>query len=95
MEVGRDMGGFAKTSSLLKKRKSGQKKYISKLQQKKDRLGYLFVLPFIVGLLVIFLPALYDSIVYSFSEVSIRLGSVEQHGVEDELRMLVTLVDAL
>ena len=75
------MGGFAKTSSLLKKRNSGQKKYISKLQQKKDRLGYLFVLPFIVGLLVIFLPALYDSIVYSFSEVSIRLGSVEQHGV--------------
>ncbi|MBQ5841129.1 MAG: sugar ABC transporter permease [Clostridia bacterium] len=44
-------------------------------------MGYLFVLPFIIGLLAIFLPSLYDSIVYSLSEVSIRLDAVTQRGV--------------
>ena len=57
------------------------KMYTSKLEARKNRMGYLFVLPFIVGLLAIFLPALYDSIVYSLSEVTIRLDAVQQETV--------------
>lgn len=58
-----------------------QKNYTSKLEARKNRMGYLFVLPFIIGLLAIFLPALYDSIVYSLSEVTIRLDAVKQQSV--------------
>lgn len=64
-------------ASATDRRSKKQPKYTSKLEAKKNRMGYLFVLPFIIGLLAIFLPALYNSIVYSFSEVAIRLDDVQ------------------
>ena len=44
------------------------------LDKRKARSGWLFVLPFILGLLIIYLPVVYDSIKYSFNEVKILQG---------------------
>ena len=39
------------------------------LDKRKARMGYLFVLPFIIGLVAIYLPIIYDSILYSFTNI--------------------------
>ncbi len=54
----------------VKKRKSVKKrrKAIS-LDKKKARAGWLFVLPFIIGLVLIYLPIVIDSINYSFTKI--------------------------
>lgn len=39
--------------------------------------GYLFVLPFLIGLAYFFLPAVWQSMVYMFSAVKIELGNVD------------------
>ena len=51
-----------------------KKKKIASLDKKKSRVGYLFVLPFIIGLLVIYLPMIYQSINYSFHELNSLQG---------------------
>ena len=40
---------------------------------RKDRFGYLFVLPFIIGFIWIFLPSLIETIYYSFHDVSLGI----------------------
>lgn len=58
-----------------------RKKSVS-LDKKKARAGYLFVLPFIIGFLLIYLPIIFDSIRYSFNEIEIlRSGGYELHWV--------------
>lgn len=44
------------------------------LTRRKNRVGYLFILPFVVGLFAIFLPCLIKSLIYSFQNVSIGSG---------------------
>lgn len=44
------------------------------LTRRKNRVGYLFILPFVVGLFAIFLPCLVKSLIYSFENVSIGAG---------------------
>jgi ABC-type sugar transport system permease subunit len=39
------------------------------LEKKKSRAGWLFVLPFIIGLILIYLPIVYDSLNYSFNKI--------------------------
>lgn len=46
------------------------------LTARKNRVGYIFVMPFIIGLVAIFVPTVIDSVVYSFSEVSINFNNV-------------------
>ncbi len=61
-----------KVESAPKKRK------IVSLDKKKARAGYWFVLPFIIGLVVIYLPMIFQSINYSFHEMnSLRGGGYE------------------
>ena len=52
-----------------KKRRSS-----ASLDKRKARSGYFFVLPFLVGFIAIYLPMIWDSIVYSFSHVTIVAG---------------------
>ncbi len=48
------------------------------LDKKKARTGYWFVLPFIIGLLIVYLPMIFQSINYSFHELrNIQGGGVE------------------
>lgn len=44
------------------------------LDKRKARAGWIFVLPFIIGLVLIYLPVVYDSIKYSFNEIKILQG---------------------
>lgn len=52
-----------------KKRKRG-----SSLEVKKARAGWVFVLPFLLGFVLIYLPIIFDSIKYSFNEIEILIG---------------------
>lgn len=47
------------------------------LTAKKGLMGYMFLLPIIVGAIFIFLPALVDSMIYSFNNVTIGTGKLE------------------
>ncbi len=54
----------------VKKKKSVKKrKKIVSLDKKKARSGWLFVLPFIIGIILIYLPIVVDSITYSFTKI--------------------------
>ncbi len=54
-------------------KKEAPRKIIS-LDKKKARAGWLFVLPFVIGFLVIYLPVIIDSIRYSFCEIKTLQG---------------------
>ncbi len=58
-----------KVESAPKKRKK-----IVSLDKKKAHAGYWFVLPFIIGLIVIYFPMIYQSINYSFHEINTLRG---------------------
>lgn len=49
----------------------------SRLTTHKNRIGYFFLLPFLFGSFVIFIPALFESLYYSFSTVTIRFDSLD------------------
>ena len=44
------------------------------LDKRKARSGWLFVLPFIIGFILIYLPVIFDSIRFSFNEIRILTG---------------------
>lgn len=51
-----------------------KKKKIASLDKRKARSGWLFVLPFVLGFIFIYLPIIFDSIKFSFSEIVIQTG---------------------
>lgn len=51
-----------------------RKKRVS-LDSRKARAGWLFILPFVLGFVIIYLPMVIESIRFSFSELSIKSGS--------------------
>lgn len=51
------------------------------LTERKNIKGYFFVLPFICGLVFIFLPSVIESLVYSFNKVTIAFGHIEMESV--------------
>ena len=60
-----------------------KKRRIASLDKKKARAGYIFVLPFIIGLVAMYLPIIYDSILYSFTNI--------KHGADGYQLMFVGL----
>ena len=51
-----------------------KKKKASSLDARKAKAGWLFVLPFIIGFVIIYAPIVYDSILYSFTKINIVTG---------------------
>ena len=51
-----------------------KKKRGASLDVKKARAGWLFVLPFIIGFVLLYLPVIYDSMKYSFHDIRILTG---------------------
>ena len=51
------------------KTKAPKKKKIASLDRRKARAGWIFVLPFVLGFILVYLPILVDSISYSFSDI--------------------------
>ena len=45
-----------------------KKRKIASLEKSKARAGWIFVLPFIIGFVLIYLPIIFDSIKYTFCE---------------------------
>ena len=56
------------------KKTAPKKKKIASLDARKARSGWLFVLPFVLAFVIIYIPIIYDSIRFSFSEIHVRLG---------------------
>lgn len=46
-----------------------KRRKVASLDKKKARSGYLFVLPFIIGLIAIYLPVVWQSLEYSFTKI--------------------------
>ncbi|MBQ3065463.1 MAG: sugar ABC transporter permease [Clostridia bacterium] len=51
-----------------------KKKKASSLDARKARAGWLFVLPFIIGFVIIYAPIVYDSLIYSFAKINVVAG---------------------
>ena len=46
-----------------------KRKKIASLDRRKARAGWIFVLPFLIGFVIIYLPMVYESILFSFSKI--------------------------
>ena len=51
-----------------------QKRSRASLDVKKARAGWLFVLPFVIGFILIYLPVIFDSVRFSFNEMRLVIG---------------------
>ncbi len=54
--------------------KMPKKRKNASLDKRKARGGWIFVLPFVIGFILVYLPIIYDSIAFSFSEMKIIGG---------------------
>ena len=82
-----------KTAARPKKQKSVS------LDKKKAKAGWIFILPFVLGFLLIYLPIIKDSIMYSFSEMNKNgttfVGLANYKAVIGNSQVLQTLTTSL
>jgi ABC-type sugar transport system permease subunit len=57
------------------KAKAPKRRKSASLERRKARGGWLFVLPFVLGFILIYLPIVLDSIKYSFHEIQVQAAS--------------------
>ncbi len=69
-----------------------KKRKIASLDKKKARSGWLFVLPFVVGFVLVYLPIIIDSIRYSFGEINAADGTLKFVGMQNYSNALLTKV---
>ena len=62
--------------------KAPKRKKIASLDRRKARAGWFFILPFLIGFVVIYLPMIYESIFLSFHTVSIAGGGEAGYNTE-------------
>lgn len=74
----------------IKKEKAPKKRKIASLDKRKARVGWLFVLPFILGFVCIYLPIIKDSIWFTFNNLHI----IPTGGFELEFSRLDNYKDA-
>ena len=55
--------------------KAPKKKKVASLDKRKARGGWLFVLPFVLGFLLVYVPIIIDSIIFSFSKMIPATGT--------------------
>ena len=63
------------------KPQKAKKKKGMMLSEKKNMAGYVFILPVVIGMIFIFLPALVNSLIYAFNNVTIGMGGVNMEPV--------------
>ena len=59
-----------------------KRKKIASLDRRKARAGWFFVLPFILGFVLIYLPMIYDSVIMSFSKIHMAAAGVGGYTLE-------------
>ena len=62
-------GAVARSGRNTVRRRTRKRRKAASLDRKKARAGWLFVLPFIIGLILIYFPIVIDSLNYSFNEI--------------------------
>ncbi|PKM63281.1 MAG: sugar ABC transporter permease [Firmicutes bacterium HGW-Firmicutes-21] len=58
----------------LTPKKQGKIRKAISLQKQKARMGWLFIAPFLIGFFLIYLPMIYESLVFSFNKIKIQGG---------------------
>ena len=75
---GRDPSSTPRTTRDYNENRKNQspryRKRASSLEKKKAKSGWLFVLPFALGFLIVYLPIIYNSILYSLTEIKPSMG---------------------
>ena len=74
MNLNIDAGKGGKKQKIQVDAPGKKKRKNASLESKKARAGWIFVLPFVLGFFLIYLPIIYDSIKYSFNEIKILVG---------------------
>ncbi len=64
-------------TSEMKTQAPKKKKKIASLDRRKARAGWIFVLPFVLGFILVYLPIMIDSISYSFSSMHLPGGGAK------------------
>ena len=84
----------ASVENQVKVSKKPKKKKIASLDKKKARAGWFFVLPFLIGFAIVYLPMILDSFNYSFLMVeNVRGGGTIKHWVGLENYFTAFFVD--
>ena len=65
---------MAKQATIKASAKSKRRRKIASLDQRKARVGWWFILPFLIGIVLVYLPIIFDSIRMSFCELEILTG---------------------
>ena len=74
MNLNIDAGKGGKKQKIQVDAPGKKKKTRASLESKKAKAGWIFVLPFLLGFVLIYLPIIFDSIKYSFNEIKILVG---------------------
>ena len=74
MNLNIDAGKGGKKQKIQVDAPGKKKKSRASLESKKAKAGWIFVLPFLLGFVLIYLPSIFDSIKYSFNEIKILVG---------------------
>ena len=85
------MTNDAKLQNTVSKKSAPKKRKIASLDKRKSRVGWYFVLPFLIGFVLIYLPVIFDSVKLSFFKISILQGggySLTPVGLENYLYAL-------
>ena len=68
------MTNDAKLQDTMSKKSAPKKRKIASLDKRKSRVGWFFVLPFLIGFIMIYLPVIFDSVKLSFYKINILQG---------------------
>ena len=68
------MTNDAKLQNTMTKKSAPKKRKIASLDKRKSRIGWYFVLPFLIGFVLIYLPVIFDSVKLSFFKINILQG---------------------
>ena len=74
MNLNIDAGKGGKKQKIQVDAPGKKKKSRASLESKKAKAGWIFVLPFLIGFVLIYLPIIFDSIKSSFNEIKILVG---------------------
>ena len=74
MNLNIDAGKGGKKQKIQVDAPGKKKKGNKSLESKKAKAGWIFVLPFVLGFFLIYVPIIFDSIKYSFNEIKILVG---------------------
>ena len=82
----------ANLQSVVSTKSPPKKKRYASLDKRKARAGWLFVLPFVVGFLLIYLPIIFESIMYTFYKINVLSGGgyeLEAVGFDNYIQALL------